>query len=114
MTDFAQLKITNIFFYHTLFTLRITIKTKQNSLTFSSRISLLPRIRNTKSKSQTQGPVDERNTLTRVPPDPRERVISSQLGWEIDMVCRTVSLNTLVSFSKFKKTISKFLIKSCS
>ena len=36
----------------------------------------------------TQGPIDERNTLTRVPPDPRERIIGSQLGWNIDRICR--------------------------
>ena len=35
-----------------------------------------------------QGPFDERKTLIRVPPDPRERIIGSQLGWNNDRIWR--------------------------
>ena len=40
-------------------------------------------------KFTAKGPIDERNTLTGVPPDPRERVISSQFGCDHNTLCRT-------------------------
>jgi len=75
------------FFSHTLFTYNY-ITNKSKCFIYNTKYKVSRHARHIPPLLHTQGPIDERNTLTRVPPDPRERIIGSQLGWNIDRICR--------------------------